>query len=56
MNRSIISRLSPKAVALVLVIAALTLVSFGMGIILGLGAGLITGGLGCFVLEWRISS
>lgn len=43
-------------VPVILTVLGLVLVSVGVGILLGWGAGLIAGGVCCFVLEWRITS
>lgn len=43
-------------VPLMLVVGGLVMVSVGVGVLLGWGAGLVAGGICCFVLEWRITS
>lgn len=52
MKKNVLSRLRP-AVPVLLVIAGLMLVAVGVGMMF-VPAGVIVGGLGCFVLEWRL--
>lgn len=49
-----LAALAPPSALLSL--AALALIVAGLWVLLGLGAGLLTAGVACFVLEWRVTA
>lgn len=50
---SVLGKISQRVVTTTLDVAGLLLLALGLGVILGLGAALMAGGVGALLLAWR---